>query len=440
MTQALEGKLEHALQGTPLAEHAKISAESLIERRGKDACVAQLEGAALSGVARLVASNAEAARYLAMRPTLFEQLCTLEANPLTARGNSLLAQSCPDLEANREDFLDEIRLMRRDEMLVAACCHFGSMANFEAVSQYLSIVAETCVRWALAGACHDRPESHVSVLGMGKIAGREFTYHSDLDLIFLYADEVEDVMLPSRTAQRFISYLSTPTGAGFAYTVDSRLRPSGNQGALVTKHSAYTTYQTSSAAPWEHLALMRARAIAGEVETAQAVLDQTRTAILRETRSVWPVLADMRRRIEAERASGKNHKVFLKTGVGGLMDVEFLAGGCLLECRRQIDGLKFPSIAAMLEVARADMGVEVEGLVERYSFLRNVEACSRFVAGRPAESLDLRDESTALVSELVESGLTPADLAEKIQTAREANRQAFNDVVSTGSIAGITGP
>ena len=83
---------------------------------------------------------------------------------------------------------------------------------------------------------------------MGKLGGREFTYHSDLDLIFLHGDGVEAVPGASRVAQRLISYVTTMTGAGMAYAVDSRLRPSGKQGMLVTSFDGFIAYQSEAAA------------------------------------------------------------------------------------------------------------------------------------------------------------------------------------------------
>jgi glutamate-ammonia-ligase adenylyltransferase len=118
------------------------------------------------------------------------------------------------------------------------------------------------------------------VIGMGKIAGREFTYHSDLDLIFLYEGGPEEIARTSRIGQRLISYLSTMTGAGVAYAVDTRLRPSGQQGMLVTSYQGFDQYQCEQAKTWEHLALLRARAIAGDVETAQKLLDRVRRTVI----------------------------------------------------------------------------------------------------------------------------------------------------------------
>jgi glutamate-ammonia-ligase adenylyltransferase len=184
----------------------------------------------------------------------------------------------------------------------------------------------------------------LAVLGMGKLAGREFTFHSDLDVIFLYRDDAPDALRPSRLAQRWISYVSTMTAVGFAYHVDSRLRPSGQQGALVTTHEAFARYQTSQAATWEHLALLRARAVAGDVARAQGGLEAMREQIVRAAGNPWAYVGDMRGRVVAERGAEDGKKAALKAGRGGIMDVEFLAAGALLERGLQLGGAALPAV------------------------------------------------------------------------------------------------
>ena len=172
------------------------------------------------------------------------------------------------------------------------------------------------------------------------------------------------------------------TGAGVAYAVDSRLRPSGGQGALVSTHQAFDRYQRKRAATWEHLALMRARAIAGDIPRAQQVLDHARAAVLERQTHPWRAIAEMRTRVERERGRESPASVALKTGAGGLMDLEFLAAGGLLECGLQPTSDDLPSIAWMLRATTS--GPAVERLLEDYHFLRRVEARNRWVAGRPS--------------------------------------------------------
>lgn len=435
----LEVRLEEALGASPLRPRIANAAAPLAERRARDAACARLDGPALAGLARAIAGDAQWGRYLAHRPDLLARIADASAGALRARTRDLSGAALPDPAAGLEDFLDAMRLLRRDEMLFAACLQLGGLASFDEVSAFLSQVAETCARHALLaaeGRSSSAGESVLAVLGMGKLAGREFTYHSDLDVIFLYRDELPDALQPSRVAQRWISYVSTMTGAGYAYQVDSRLRPSGQQGSLVTTHEAFSRYQAEQAATWEHLALLRSRAIAGDVERAQATLTETRERIVREAANPWPYVSDMRGRVNQERGVEDAKKAALKAGRGGVMDVEFLAAGALLERGLQIGGANLPAVPAMLRATAG--GERLEALLADYASLRHVESCARWLAGRAIETLPRVGESAELVADLVRPGLQARSLTAQVDAARTRIAAAFERVSAKGSIEALS--
>ena len=436
----LEGKLEAALGASPLRARIANAAAPLLERRSRDAAFARLDGAALAGLARAIAGDAQWGRYLAHRPELLARIADAGPGALRARAAQLGDTALPDPAAGLEDFLDSMRLLRRDEMLFAACLQLGGLASFDEVSEFLSIVAEVCARAALVaaeGRSAAGDGSVLAVLGMGKLAGREFTYHSDLDVIFLYRDDLPDALQPSRIAQRWISTVSTMTGAGYAYQVDSRLRPSGQQGSLVTTHEAFERYQTEQAATWEHLALLRSRAIAGDVERAQRTLAETRERIVREAPNPWPYVSDMRRRVNQERGGEDEKKAALKAGRGGVMDVEFLAAGALLERGVQIGGARLPAVPAMLRATAS--GAVLDALLADYATLRRVESCARWLAGRAIETLALVGEPAELVADLVRPGQSARDLAADVGSARARIAAAFDRVSAKGSVDALSG-
>jgi glutamate-ammonia-ligase adenylyltransferase len=171
---------------------------------------------------------------------------------------------------------------------------------------------------------------------MGRLGGREMTATSDLDLILLYdlADDaaVSDGRKPlaatryyTRLTQRLVAALSAPTGEGIIYPVDFRLRPSGKSGPLATHIDAFTAYQAGEAWTWEHMALTRARPIAGDaalMATARAAID----AVLRSPHDPAKVFADVREmRAMVEDAKGGEGAWDIKQAAGGLVDVEFIA-------------------------------------------------------------------------------------------------------------------
>jgi len=438
--------LGEALGAPVLRERLHVVGEPFLNRRSGDEAASRLDGASLRGIARVVATSAEGARLLAARPELLERLAAAGdagAEALAKRAAELEAGAPDDAALDLEDLLDVLRLVRREETLFAACLDLGGV-DFTEVSRFLSVLAEHVVRRALARAhqatspapAGDAGAPSFAVVGMGKIGGREFTYHSDLDLLFLHAGGPEEIVRVSRVGQRLVSYLTTTTRAGVAYAVDMRLRPSGNQGLLVTSFDAWTRYQREEAQLWEHLVLMRARAIAGDVAHAGEAIESAREWVLRTAESPWPGVADMRARVEQERGSEADGRIAFKTGPGGLMDVDFLAAGGTLERGGERSAPPLPSNAAMLRAAAP--GGATENVLGAYDFLRRVEARARFVAGRAIEHLEPTSDGFAVTAALLDAAATgPRELLRGIAEARRTLRAAWRRVIAAGSITAL---
>jgi glutamine synthetase adenylyltransferase len=145
----------------------------------------------------------------------------------------------------------------------------------------------------------------------------------------------------------------------------------------------------------------------------------------------WPELGDLRQRVIDERARGDDGVTALKTGAGGLMDVDFLAGGGLLE-RGTTAFPELPSVSAMLCASGA--ADPDDPLLADYYTLRRVEACARWVAGRAIERLP---DELAEVAELVAPGTAPEALRDIVKTARARIRAAYERVIERGSITGL---
>jgi glutamate-ammonia-ligase adenylyltransferase len=174
------------------------------------------------------------------------------------------------------------------------------------------------------------------VVALGKFGSREMTAASDLDLILVYdfpadADEssgrkrLSPGVYYSRLTQRLIAALTAPTKAGRLYDVDMRLRPSGRQGPLATQLSSFKRYQQAEAETWEHMALTRARVVAGDKSLAAEVAGTVRDTLTRK-RDVTKIARDagaMRKLIAAEK--GDKDVWDLKLVRGGLIDIEFIA-------------------------------------------------------------------------------------------------------------------
>jgi glutamate-ammonia-ligase adenylyltransferase len=323
-----------------------------------------------------------------------------------------------------EDKLNNLRRFRGEEFLRIALNDIHGHTPQGQTTLQISLVAEACLEHALAIAreelleryglpycSDDAGQMHQAafvIVGMGKLGGRELNYHSDLDIIFIYEGEGETQAVEgadpgrfrlqtnqqyfARLAQRIISVLTLMTQEGYVYEIDTRLRPSGNQGPLVSSLPAYREYHKSSAAPWERQALIKARVVAGSPELA-ASFDALTEEIVYE-RPLPDNLAEevcrLRQRMEKEIGKEDTQHLNIKTGRGGMVDVEFIAQYLqllhgrdrrALRCRNTVDALQVLHREKLL----ADR--DHQTLVSGYKFLRRLENKLRLVHDQSVNEL-----------------------------------------------------
>ncbi len=178
----------------------------------------------------------------------------------------------------------------------------------------------------------------VAVAGYGKLGGLELGYASDLDLVFLH-DSAGGVQLTDgekpldngifflRLGQRIVHLLTMHSAAGRLYEVDMRLRPNGKGGFLMTGIDAFERYQLSDAWTWEHQALLRARAVAGDAKLLRRLRGRApphadRQAVRRET--LRNDVLEMRLRMRKELSRSGPSEFDIKQDAGGIGDIEFL--------------------------------------------------------------------------------------------------------------------
>ncbi|WP_395823964.1 bifunctional [glutamine synthetase] adenylyltransferase/[glutamine synthetase]-adenylyl-L-tyrosine phosphorylase [Elstera sp.] len=247
-----------------------------------------------------------------------------------------------------EDVLDSVRRWTGDRRFQIGVALLRGEITPEAAARALSAVADSVIAALLPQVHREFAQTHgqvpggeFCVLGLGKLGARELTPTSDLDLVFIYRmpETVEQSdggkpLPPSlyfqRLGQRLIAALTVLTAAGELYQVDMRLRPSGNKGPVACSLDSFTTYQTDDAWTWEHMALIRARTVAGDARLCAAV-QAVRMETLTRPRDKGLILADvadMRARIAKERPGSGPFDV--KDRPGGLVDIEFIAQGLIL--------------------------------------------------------------------------------------------------------------
>ncbi len=242
-----------------------------------------------------------------------------------------------------QEALDLARVIGSEQaFLIGVRVLSGSVSAGQAGGAYASLACHLIQ--ALAGRvngelqrAHGRvPSGAAVVIAMGKLGGREMTAGSDLDLIVIYDFDPEatqsDGERPlaasqyyARYTQRLISALSVPTAEGQLYEVDMRLRPSGQKGPVATQLSSFIDYQSTQAWTWEHMALTRARVVAGAPDL-KAKVEATIHNVLTTQRDRAKTAADVREmRALIEKEKGTDNLWELKQVRGGLVDLEFIA-------------------------------------------------------------------------------------------------------------------
>jgi glutamate-ammonia-ligase adenylyltransferase len=242
-----------------------------------------------------------------------------------------------------EDCLDRARIFAQEQIfLIGVRVLTGTTTAILAGSAYATL-AVIVVRMLLQRVADELSTTHgiipggeAVIVAMGKLGGREMTASSDLDLMLLYdapdSIEASDGAKPlavsqyySRLVQRLVTALSAPTAEGQLYAVDFRLRPSGNKGPLATSLKAFVAYQGEEAWTWEHMALTRARVIAGPPRLANRVETAIKDALTapREPAKLMRDVREMRGLIERDK--GTDDIWDIKQVAGGLVDVEFIA-------------------------------------------------------------------------------------------------------------------
>ncbi|MHB2265885.1 bifunctional [glutamine synthetase] adenylyltransferase/[glutamine synthetase]-adenylyl-L-tyrosine phosphorylase [Aliihoeflea sp. PC F10.4] len=285
------------------------------------------------------------AQIITRRPHVFDGL--LDPGLLSELPNkAYLAERLEGFIAGvdlHEELLDRLRIFAAEQKFLIGIRLLSGAIDHRRAGKAFSDLADLAIDAALK-AVEDEfalrhghvPGGRVSIVGMGKLGSRELTAGSDVDLILLYdhdgdAEESdgEKPLAPAhyfaRLTQRLIAAVSAPTAEGVLYELDLRLRPSGNKGPVATHIDAFRKYQRTEAWTWEHMALTRARVVAGDDTLGRAIEDDIAIVLgsAHDAKKVRTDAAEMRTLIATEKPP---HDLWdVKLVLGGLIDLEFIA-------------------------------------------------------------------------------------------------------------------
>lgn len=352
---------------------------------------------ALAQLVKLFAASGWIAQHLTRYPLLLDDLlnpATLYA-PLDRQQLALeLEQQLQHVPADDpEEVLNALRYFKQTQVLRVAAADVSGAMPLMIVSDHLTEIAEVLLRKVLDLAWTDllprfgqprcvvegvERDAQFAIVAYGKLGGIELNYGSDLDLVFLHDStghrqltagprQIDNAAFFAKLVQRIIYFLTTRTGAGDLYEVDTRLRPSGRAGLLVSAFEAFAEYQHRQAWTWEHQALVRARVVAGPAVLAQRFQIIRREILQRERDPdiLRQEVSDMRERMRAELDASTVEVFDLKQGRGGIADIEFVVQYAVLanasrypelltytDNIRQLDGLERCGVLSIADAAR----------------------------------------------------------------------------------------
>ena len=338
---------------TTTLERVMTVIESIAKRSVYLALLAE-RSIALSQFVQLCAASPWIARLLGRHPVLFDELLdprTLYEPLAPDRLDKDIAERLTAIDdPDREHEMDCLRQSKQANVLRVAAADVSRRIPLMVVSDHLTEIAEAVLRAALAiawrdiTARHGRPASMprdaafapYAIIAYGKLGGIELGYGSDLDLVFVHDDDssamttgpksIDLATFYARLTQRLIHVLTTMTSQGALYEVDPRLRPDGSKGVLVNTLDGLGEYLRDKAWTWEHQALVRARAVAGDPALGQRFAHLRRDILLRnrDGDTLRDDVRSMRERMRTELGSRGSGRFDLKQDPGGVADIEFM--------------------------------------------------------------------------------------------------------------------
>jgi glutamate-ammonia-ligase adenylyltransferase len=283
-----------------------------------------------------------------------------------------------------EACLERLRILKNRVMLQILIAYLRQVFDQARTEYSLTCLAEATldITARLFRLARENSSNDVTILGMGRMAGYEMTFGSDLDIIFLYDGSGND--MDPRTEKQIRSllrHIAVQTPAGMLYDVDMRLRPHGNAGVLVTSYKSFLEYHSRERDIWERQMMTRCRPILDVNDDARKLMDRVKRQIYAryDEDHLRSEIVTMRKRVQKELGSPSG-KFEIKRGRGGIMDIDFITHYYQLAYGHDQDKLQTCSTRTVLQLASILGFLDSVGsdeLLVTYDFLKRVEMSLR---------------------------------------------------------------
>jgi len=336
-----------------------------------------------------------------------------------------------------------LRRYQQAELMRIGLRDILGLADYEQNLLELSALADACLQYALEVVMRQAKfkKPPLCIVGLGKLGGREISYGSDLDIVFVTNSHAKNLPQLQRVATAFLDLLGSQTELGVVFRLDARLRPDGEKGLLVNTLEACEEYYRQRAGLWEIQSLTRVRPVAGDMEVGGQFQQLAATLANFSPENVaagfarakknglsaytpdWKKEIDaMRERIARERTPVGKDRLAIKTGTGGLMDAEFLAQAfCLARGWQEASTLS--ALQRGGEVGLLGQG-DTRLLLQNYGSLRRIESILRRWSYE-GETV-LPDDEPALYRVAVRCGFAGArEFMQEVEAMRAAIRAVY---------------
>jgi glutamate-ammonia-ligase adenylyltransferase len=370
---------------------------------------------------------------LIRHPELLDELARASESPAF----QLDAESPGEADALRRFYLRQMLRIQCQSVFLrqpifSTLDHTSYLADAVIAAAYRIALEETKASNPPASATYD-PDGQMLVIALGRLGMREFDLASDADLVFVLPDaDISEQVFWTSVAERMIQAISAYTGQGVMFTVDTRLRPDGREGALVQSEAVYKEYFAKRAEAWEGIAYMKSRAVAGNMVRATEFLHELQDVDWRrygQSGRSRKELAQMRARLEKEQGLRNP----LKAGRGGFYDIDF----ALMYLRLKGAGIFFkvlntPERIDVIEKMGHLEREDAEFLRDAATFYRAIDHGLRVAAGHAEGSLPAAPEQMRILTELVHrwtpERLHDRGLDAKLAQIRARTREFFDRI------------
>ena len=344
--------------------------------------------------------------------------------------------------ADLEERMENLRIGKNEFMFRILLTWLTGRLNQEQSEQAITYLAEATLRATMQILAQEYKYSdeEIVILGMGRMAGYEMDFGSDLDLIFLYRGN-EQGAPPAmiRQIQALLRHIALPSPNGILYEIDMRLRPHGTSGTLISPAPYFIEYHSDKREVWERQMMTRCRPIIDDSNALGAQsLAEISSAIYQQYDAghLAAEIIQMRLRVEKELGSPKG-KFEIKRGPGGIMDIDFITHYLQLLHGHDQPALRTASTRNALRklaVAGIISDSQCTDMLTAYDFLKRIESSLRIMDLKNVSAFSREPEDIHLLARAMDftdndqAGKTSEFLADYEQITRQV-RSHFNNLV-----------